>query len=98
MDKDKPSKICVLIPAYNAEKTIANVLFWVIVFPSAGAVFFRLFFVLFRFVYGQLVVVVLGPGASKPVTVFAVITAAGFTIGVLIWLYRQFKRHILRTL
>ena len=80
------------------EKTIANVLFWVIVVPSAGAVFFRLSFVLFRFIYGQLVIVIFGPGASRPVTVIAVITAIGFTAGVLTWLYRQFKRHILKTL
>jgi hypothetical protein len=80
------------------EKTIAKVLFGVLVFPSAGAVFFRLFFVLFRIVYGHIVVVIFGPGASRPVTVIAVITAIGFTAGVLAWLYRQYNRHILKTL
>lgn len=87
MKNEKPKK----------EKLLATVLFWSLVIPAAFAAFFRLFFLFFNFIYGFLIVKIIGQEYAGPVTVIAGITSLGFTIGVLVWLYRQFKKHILST-
>jgi len=79
------------------EKLAAKILFWILVVPITFAVFFRIFFIFFNFVYGFLIVKIIGPDSAGPVAVIALITSLGFTIGVLIWVHKQYKKHILTT-
>jgi hypothetical protein len=79
------------------EKLAAKILFWSLVVPVTFGVFFRIFFVLFNFVYGSLAVKIFGQEYSHPVTGIAIITSLGFTIGVLVWVHKQYKKHILAT-
>ncbi len=80
------------------EKMAAKILFWSLVVPITFTVFLRLFFVFFNFVYGTLIVKIIGQDYAGIVSGIAAITAIGFSIGVLIWIYKQFKKHILSTL
>ncbi len=80
------------------ERAIANLLFWCLVVPIVAGVFLRLFFVLFNFGIGLVVLPVLGQAFAGLVTGAAFLIALGFTVGVLIWVYTQYQKHILATL
>jgi ABC-type Mn2+/Zn2+ transport system permease subunit len=80
------------------EKLAAKILFWGVAVPTIFAVFLRIFFIFFNFVYGFLIVKIFGQDYANPVAGIALITSLGFTIGVLIWVYKQYKKHILATL
>lgn len=67
------------------------------VVPITFGVFFRIFFVLFNFVYGLLIVKIIGPDYAGFVAGIALITSLGFTLAVLIWIHTQYKKHILVT-
>ena len=79
------------------EKLLATVLFWGVAVPAIFTLFLRIFFLFFNFVYGALIVAMLGQEYVKPVTVIALITSIGFTIGVIVWVHKQYKKHILTT-
>jgi hypothetical protein len=79
------------------EKLAAKILFWSLVVPTIFAVFLRIFYVFFNFVYGFIIVKIIGQDFTGPVAAIALITSLGFTIGVLIWVHKQYKKHILPT-
>jgi hypothetical protein len=79
------------------EKLEAKILFWSLVVPTIFGVFFRIFFIFFNFVYGLLIVKIIGQDYAGLVAGIALITSLGFTIGVLIWVHEQYKKHILAT-
>ena len=79
------------------EQLVAGILFWGIAAPIIFMVFFRLFFILFDFVYGFLILQIVGQGFAAPVTVVALITSLGFTMGVLILVHKQYKKHVVAT-
>ena len=79
------------------EKLTARILFWSFVVPITFGVFFRIFFILFNFVYGLIAVKVIGQEYTIPIAGISIITSFGFTIGVLTWVHKQYKKHILAT-
>jgi hypothetical protein len=79
------------------EKLAAKILFWGIAVPAVFTFFLKIFFLFFNFIYGYAVVQIVGQDYAKVVTVIALITSIGFTIGVIVWVHMQFKKHILTT-
>jgi hypothetical protein len=79
------------------EKIVATVLFWSVAVPAIFTLFLRTFFIFFNFIYGALFVVILGQEYVKAVVVIALMTSIGFTIGVVVWVHKQYKKHILTT-
>ena len=79
------------------EKLAARILFWSLVVPVIFGVFFRIFFIFFNFIYGFLILKIIGYDYTGPVAGIALITSLGFTIAVLIWVHKQYKKHILAT-
>lgn len=79
----------------DKEKTLIKVLFWCLAAPMMALMFFRLFFVLFRFVYGSVLILVLGPQVAHPILIISVITALIFTAGAIRYAYQLLKIHIL---
>ena len=79
------------------EKLVARLLFWSLVVPITFSVFIRLFYILFNYVYGILIVRIIGQEYANTVSAIAVITSLVFTIGVIIWIHQQYKKHILST-
>ena len=86
-----------MAPKVPQERTIANLLFWCLVVPIVAGVFLRLFFVLFNFGYGLVIVLIFGQAYAGLVAASALLTALGFTAGVLVWVYTQYQKHILAT-
>ncbi len=87
-----------MAPKIPQERAIANLLFWCLVVPIVAGVFLRLFFVLFNFGYGFVVFLIFGQAYAGLVAAVALLTALGFTVGVLVWVYTQYQQHILATL
>ena len=56
--------------------------------------FFRLFFVLFRFVYGTVLILLLGQQAAHSVLVMSIATALICTVGAIGYAYKQLNFHI----
>ena len=79
------------------EKLVARILFWGMVVPVAAGVFFRIFFPVFNFVYGWLMAQIVGPEYTRWVTGFALLSSLVFTGGVLFWIHKHYKKHILST-
>ena len=79
------------------EKLVAKVVFWVIAVPALFTFFLRTFFIFFNFVYGSLIVAIIGQDYVEIVTVIALLTSIGFSIGVVVWVHKQYKKHILTT-
>ena len=57
--------------------------------------FFRLFFVLFHFVYGTVLILLLGGQVEHSILIISVITALFFTVGAILYAYRLLKIHML---
>ena len=88
-EKDSPA----LSPEVRAEKRSLMLMFWmvsVLIFP----VFLRMFWVLFAYVYGGIIVLILGKKIESIVAILAVLSSLGFSIGAFVWLYRQYKKHL----
>jgi hypothetical protein len=71
-----------------------KIVFWCfspILFP----VFLRLYWMLFQFVYGTLLVIVFGKKFSGIIAVLALITSILFAIFTFSFLYKQYKKHII---
>ena len=77
------------------EKRLLKILFWCLAAPMMALMFFRLFFVLFRFVYGTVLILLLGQQATQSVLVMSIATALIFTIGAIGYAYNQLKIHII---
>jgi hypothetical protein len=89
VDKTKPS----LTPEERKEKRLLILLFWCfsgIIFP----VFLRLFWVLFAFIYGGIIVLIFGKAVENIVAILAILSSLVFSVGAFVWLYRQFKKHL----
>jgi hypothetical protein len=81
----------------NREKLAAKILFWGVAVPTIFTFFLRTFFIFFNFVYGYLIVQIVGKDYANPVAVIALIASLSFTIGVIAWIHKQYKKHILTT-
>ena len=78
----------------GAEKKALKVLFWSIT-PILFLVFFRLFWVMFGFIYGGLLSLVLGSRFTELIAIISFLTSLVFTVLTYRWLYLQFKEHII---
>ena len=83
---------------FKREKLAAKILYWTLVVPTIFAVFWRIFFISFGFAYGFLIVKIFGQNYADIAAGLALITSLGFAAGVLIWVHRKYKKHILSTL
>ena len=63
--------------------------------PLLGLAFFRLFWLVFGFIYGGLLSLILGEPFSKLITAMSIATALLFTILTCRYVYQQFKKHII---
>ena len=79
----------------DKEKTLLKVLFWCLAAPMMALMFFRLFFVLFRFVYGSVLILILGTKATNAILFLSVASALGVTIGAIVAACRLLKTHII---
>ncbi len=77
------------------EKRLLKVLFWCLAAPMMALMFFRLFFVLFRFVYGTVLILLLGEQAAHSILILSAATALIFTVGAIGYTYKQLKIHII---
>jgi hypothetical protein len=82
---------------FNREKLAAKILFWIIAVPAIFTFFLRIFFILFNYVFGYLIVQIIGKDYTNAVAVIALTASLGFTIGVIVWVHKQYKKHILTT-
>jgi hypothetical protein len=69
-------------------------LFWCIT-PLLLLAFFRLFWLVFGFIYGGLLSLILGSQLSGLITIVSIATALVFTILTYRYVYQQFKKHII---
>ncbi len=65
--------------------------------PIYFAVFMRLFFILFNFIYGALLVYILGKHFSSIITGVAIVTSLIFSVAALSILWNEYKKHILES-
>ena len=79
----------------DKEKRLIKVLFWCLAAPMMVLMFLRLFFVLFQFVYGTVLVLLLGEQVERAVLIISAISTLIFTLGAIRYVYRLFKIHIL---
>ena len=75
------------------EKTL-KILFWCIT-PLLALAFFRLYWLVFGFIYGGLLYLIFGSRFSGLITIVSIVTALSFTVLTVRYLYRQFKKHII---
>ncbi len=75
-------------------KNAPKIVFWV-VSPFIFIGFLRLFFLVFYFIYGWLLMLILGREYHTPILVLAGATSLTFTIYVVMYLYRQYVKHII---
>jgi hypothetical protein len=78
----------------SREKRILTFLFWCLAIFIFAA-FLRLFWILFHFVYGTMLVWILGKKFEGVVAALAFITALIFSIATFRHIYLQFKKHII---
>ncbi|MGD9175338.1 MAG: hypothetical protein PVF29_14330 [Desulfobacterales bacterium] len=69
-------------------------MFWCIS-PFLFLAFFRLFWLVFGFIYGGLLSLILGSQLRGLITIVSIATALVFTILTYRYLYQQFKKHII---
>ena len=79
---------------YGDEKKTLKILFWCIT-PILFLAFFRLFWLVFGFIYGALLALLLGSRYTDIIAVVSFLTALVFTVLTYRWLYLQFKKHII---
>lgn len=63
--------------------------------PAMFAVFMRLFFLLFRFIYAPVITLFIGSISDDVLLILSLLTSLLFTVGTIVWTYRQLKMHIL---
>ena len=78
------------------EKTL-KILFWCIT-PLLALAFFRLYWLVFGFIYGGLLFWIFGSQWKGFIASVSIATALGFTILTVRYLYQQFNRHIIAKL
>ena len=76
------------------EQQTLKVLFWCIT-PFLFLAFFRLFWLVFGFIFGGLLSLILGSQLSGLITIVSIATALVFTILTYRYVYQQFKKHII---
>jgi hypothetical protein len=76
------------------EQKILSILFWCIA-PLLGLAFFRLFWLVFGFIFGGLISLTLGAQFRGPIAVTSIATALVFTILTFRYVYQQFRKHII---
>jgi hypothetical protein len=79
---------------FSDEKRTLKILFWCIT-PFLFLAFFRLFWLVFGFIYGTLLSLILGEPFSAFITAVSVATALVFSILTCRYVYQQFKKHII---
>lgn len=79
----------------DKEKRLIKGLFWCLAAPMMALMFFRMFFILFRFVYGTVLILVLGGEAAHSILILSAGTSLVFTAGAIRYVYRLLKIHIL---
>jgi hypothetical protein len=79
---------------FSNEKRTLRILFWCIS-PFLFLAFFRLFWLVFGFIYGGLLSLILGSQLRGLITIVSIATALVFTILTYRYLYQQFKKHII---
>lgn len=76
------------------EKQTPKILFWCIT-PLMFLAFFRLFWLVFGFIFGGLLSLIFGSQLSGLITIVSITTALVFTILTIRYVYQQFKKHII---
>jgi len=84
-----------VIDSKKKEGRLLKVLFWCLAAPTMFSVFIRLFFILFRFIYAPIISFLLGSISNNLMFALSSITALVFTVGTIVWTYKQLKKHIL---
>ncbi len=79
------------------KKRTAKIVFWA-VSPFIFAGFFRLFFLVFYFIFGLLTVWLVGAEFHSFVMVTALMASLGVTLYVLIYVYIQYVKKIINNL
>ena len=77
------------------EERRLNILFWCFS-PILFLAFLRLYWMLFQFVYGTLFILLFGKQFAEPIAIIALITSLLFAVFTLIYIYRQYKKHIIQ--
>jgi hypothetical protein len=75
------------------ETRLLKLLFWCLS-PLIFVAFLRIFALVFHFICGTALRILLGAEYDTPVLILSWVAAIGFTIAVMVWLYGQFLRHI----
>jgi len=78
----------------DKDKRVAKFLFWCLA-PLLFGAFMRLFVLVFYFIYGSALIWLIGEQYRGLVQGAALLTALGFAGATLVYLYRQFRIHIL---
>jgi hypothetical protein len=78
----------------NKEGRTLKILFWCIT-PLLALAFFRLYWLVFGFIYGGLLFWIFGSQFTGIIAAVSIATALGFTILTVRYLYQQFNRHII---
>lgn len=82
------------MPQTDKDTRVAKFLFWCLA-PLLFAAFMRLFVLVFYFIYGSALIWLFGEQYKGFVHGAALVTASGFAAATLVYLYRQFRFHIL---
>ena len=78
----------------HKEKRIAKIMFWCCT-PFFFAAFMRFFYIIFKYIYGTFLLLILGKKFADIITVIAIITSLFFTLAVCSLLWKEYKKHIL---
>ncbi|MFO7560723.1 MAG: hypothetical protein R6X10_17985 [Desulfobacterales bacterium] len=89
------SKTMNVIDSKKKEGRLLKFLFWCLAAPIMFSVFIRLFFILFRFIYAPIISFVVGSISNNLMFALSSGTALIFTIGTIVWTYKQLKKHII---
>jgi len=76
------------------DKKILKILFWCIS-PLLFIAFFRLFWLVFGFVFGGIIYLILGARFATTIGMVSIGTALVFTTLAFRWLYVQYKKYFL---
>ena len=90
----KHSDHMVTFNLFSNEKRALKILFWCIT-PLLFLAFFRLFWLVFGFIYGGLLSLILGEPFSGLIKVASIATSLIFTFLTVRYVYQQFKKHII---
>jgi hypothetical protein len=78
----------------HKEKRIAKIMFWCCT-PFFFAAFMRFFYIIFKYIYGTFLVLILGQKYADIITAIALLTSLFFTLAVCSLLWKEYKKHIL---